>query len=395
MIWNRPILVTGALVWALASATSAGQPLTAAGTSLDEPCRLTYFESCGSLLDPTGPGGGRNVELCSAVRPVACDDRSCDLTVVPDCDSGCADAGELSCAADSCSTVCCPAFGPGTIGSCWLSNSEFFFAGDGWKTKGDDNDNNNFGFRTGFNTGIGLGCLPFRFQVGSSIGGYDFFGREDGRERTAEAQLFLTTGFYHRSNVCCGDRISAGLVWDYMHDSTWGEEGSYVDLHQFRSQLGYAINECTEVGAWGAFRVGEDHFTSDNLGPHAVVTAMSQANLYLKRNWEFGGDTMFYVGGAEEPAGLVLGFNGRVPLSCRVAAFGGVHYAIPSTSAGDAIPNNVGNSYSEENWAVTFGLIYYPGARARFESISGPGSLPLLPVADNATFMTSAPTGTL
>jgi hypothetical protein len=78
-----------------------------------------------------------------------------------------------------------------------------------------------------------------------------------------------------------------------------------------------------------------------------------------------------------------------------VAAFGGVHYVIPSTVAGDAIPNNVGNSYSEETWAVAFGFVYYPGASARSINISGTRNLPLLPVADNATFMTSAPTGTL
>lgn len=391
MIWNRQIPVAGALLWGFACVAAVAQQSTATQASYEEPRKLSYFESCGSLLDPASTGSHGSVELCSAVCLVACDGAACDLTVVPEYGTAWAEDCQTYCPpSESCCSV-----GGGTIGRRLLSNSEFFFAGDGWKTKGDDDDNNNFGFRTGFNTSIGLGRLPARFQVGSSIGGYDFSGREDGREQSSEVQLFLTTGFYRRSNVCCGKRISAGFVWDYMHDNAWGEEGSYVDLHQFRSQLGYAINECTEIGAWGAFRVGEDHFNSDNIGPGAIVTAMSQANIYLKRNWEFGGDTMIYVGGAEEPGELVLGFNGRVPLSCRVAAFGGVHYAIPSTTAGDAIPNNVGNSYSEETWAVTFGFVYYPGAKARSETVSGPSSLPLMPVADNATFMTRAPTGTL
>ena len=392
MVWRRHC-VLGAFLACLVSFTTAAakQPYRADRATLEEPRRLTYFESCGSLLDPARSQPDETIQLCSVVRSVAYDDAGYDAAVIPesntiwvdDCNAGCCDTSNC------CTSGCC------TNAGGLLSNWEFFFAGDGWKTKGDDDDNNNFGFRMGFNTSIGLGSLPARFQSGFSFGGYDFFGREDMPEQNGERQFFLTNGFYQRSNVCCGNRISAGFVWDYMHDNAWGEEASRVDLHQFRSQVGYAINQCTEIGAWGAFRVGEDHFTSSAIGPTATLTAMSQASAYIKRNWEFGGDTMVYIGCAEEPGELVLGFNGRVPLSHRVAAFGGVHYAVPSTTAGDTAPNGVGNSYSEETWAVAFGLVYYPGAKARSKNISGPSNLPLMPVADNGSFMVSAPTGSL
>ena len=372
------------------------QEVTSVQLKLEEPRKLTYFDSFGSLMNLAIPEPEGNIQLCSAVSDFAYDEAPCAHDTASNCEYVWIEDGE-----PSYTTVDCQCNG-GCGNSCGrmlvcglLSNSEFFFAGDAWKTKGDDDDNNNFGLRMGVNTSLGLGCLPARFQVGTSFGGYDFFGREDMPEQNGERQFFVTTGFYQRSNVRCGDRISAGFVWDYMHDNAWGEEASRVDLHQFRSQLGYAINNCTEIGVWGAFRVGEDHFRSTGAGPTATLTAMSQANAYIKRNWEFGGDTMIYIGGAEEPGEVVLGFNGRIPLSHRTAAFGGVHYAIPSTTAGDTAPNGVSNSYTEETWAISFGLVFYPGAKARSNTISGPNNLPLMPVADNGTFMVSAPTGSL
>ena len=97
MVWNRQILAVGALFWGLASVTGVAQQLTATQAYFDEPRQLSYFESCGSLLDPTGTGGSGAVELCSAVRPVACDDSGCDLSVVPDFDTACTAACQTSC----------------------------------------------------------------------------------------------------------------------------------------------------------------------------------------------------------------------------------------------------------------------------------------------------------
>ncbi len=282
-------------------------------------------------------------------------------------------------------------------GSGLMDNTALFFAGDGWKSNTDDDNNNNFGFRAGFNSGLGLGSLPIRAQIGASYGGYNFYGREnsdDINEAGTEQQVFLTGGIYMPSDVCCGRRLSWGVVWDYMHGENYGEDAWNVNLHQVRGRIGYALSEANEVGVWGAFSVIDDTVI-DQDEDEVPFRAMSQASVYWKRNWAYGADTTVYVGGAEEPGQLVLGLRGHAPLSCRVALFGNIHYIVPSTSPGDSDPNGFDDSYADETWNVTFGIVFYPGAKAASHSVSGHCGLPYLPVADNGTFAVRAPTSEL
>ena len=128
-------------------------------------------------------------------------------------------------------------------------------------------------------------------------------------------------------------------------------------------------------------------------GNGAVVEAIDQYKVYWRRDWEFGGETMVYTGIANDRYDLgqwILGFSGRVPLSHRTSLFGGVQYILPSTSPGNDAPNGVGNSYSEETWNVSFGLVWTFGSG----SCCGQNN-PLLPVADNASFAVAAPVGGL
>ena len=281
-------------------------------------------------------------------------------------------------------------------GGCWSDNLSFFLAGDGWKTKADDNNNNNFGFRTGVNGGFGTDDLPIRMQLGASFGAYDFYGREQGNTQATETQVFITGGVYQRSDVSCGRRLSWGIVWDQMFASGWGEEGaSDLQLAQIRFQTGYALNECNEVGVWGAIHIDDDLVQPLGNASGTVVRTLDQASLYWKRHWEFGADTTAYVGLSESPADIVIGLTGHAPLSHRVALFGNVHYMIPGTSPGDTAPNGVDNSYSEEYWNVSFGIVFYPGYQAGSSTVSGNSGLPLIPVADNGTFAVKAPVGNL
>ena len=286
---------------------------------------------------------------------------------------------------------CCA--GVGGIGS----NTALFFAGDGWNSVTDDDNNNNFGFRAGFNSGLGIGALPIRAQIGASYGGYNFYGREnydDVNEAGAEQQVFLTGGIYMPSDVCCGRQLSWGVVWDYMHGENYGEDAWNVNLNQIRGRIGYALNEANEIGVWGAFSINETTIV-DQDEDSVPFRAMNQASVYWKRNWCYGADTMAYVGGAEEPGQLVLGLRGHAPLSCRVALFGNMHYIVPSTSPGDRDPNGFDDSFAEETWNVTFGIVFYPGGKAASSTVSGHAGLPYLPVADNGTFAVRAPTSEL
>jgi hypothetical protein len=265
----------------------------------------------------------------------------------------------------------------------WWDNTAIFVAGDAWKGLGEipaGGYGNNFGVRSGFNTGFALGDSNLRGQIGGSVGLYDFRGRAigDGDDAELETQLFLTTGVYKRSEIAYGDAWSYGVVWDVMNDNNYGIGGGDLTLSQFRAQLGYAVNECNEIGVWTAFRASD---TDWDLFPGASVEVqtVNQGNLFWRHNWQFGADTTIYAGVADGLSDATFGLLGNAPLSHSVALFGHFNYYAPSATAGAA-------GATEEFWNVTFGLAWYPGAKAVNHTVSGWKGLPLLDVANNGTF---------
>jgi hypothetical protein len=282
------------------------------------------------------------------------------LVAIGDCtgDAGCFDA------CDDCGCDC--------VGN-WYDNTLVFAAADGWRNAGDFFLPSSFGFRTGYNIGHRLlGDSPIRGQIGASFGLYDLNGRTVGGSG-AEQQIFLTGGIYKRSDICAGDPISWGVVYDYMDDNNWGFAGTNVSVGQVRSIFGYAWDEANEFGVWAAFRAQDD---AADIGD---VRAQDQVNGFWHHNWDFGGDTTIYSGWADDPGVATVGFFGQAPLSCNTAVFGGANYVISERSNGfEAEVTDI--------WNVSFGLVYYFGGKAENLSVSGNQGLPLLPVADNGTF---------
>ncbi len=277
-----------------------------------------------------------------------------------------------------CSTPCCP-----------LIDMYGFFAGEAWANQADDNGRNNFGFRTGLNGGIPLlPCYGVGIQVGASIGLYDLHGRDQGATMTVEDQTMVTAGVFKRSNVCCGDPLSLAFVYDYQFHNAFAEDGlDYIALGQYRALVGLAVDAQNEIGAWVTQTNGDKDVIAETAppgqpGPRTVTTIVepvNQYNVFWRRHWDCGGDTMLYAGPVEDPGEWVIGLNGRVPLDCCWALFYGFHYISPSADAGPA-------GAQEEIWNVTGGLVFYPGANARTCTVSGNRWQPLLPVADNGSF---------
>jgi Family of unknown function (DUF6666) len=298
---------------------------------------------------------------------------------LPECDAACAD--DCDCG----------------YGSHW-DNTSIFLAADSWRTRADDDYPGSQGFRTGFNSGIGWWDCPVRVQLGASYAGYDLSGRDGdvGADRlhssSAEQQLFFTGGVYRRSDVCEGVPCSWGAVIDVIYDNHFGEQAQEILLTQARGIVGYALDECNEFGVWGASRMNWQRLQSDVAPGRFRVRGLTQANMFWHRNWACGGDTWLYVGAAEEPGEWVLGMTGQAPLSPSVALFGGFAWGIPSAPAGDQLG---GQNYSEEYWNLSFGIVWYPGCKAKNNTVSGQTGLPLLPVADNGTFMVFARPGNL
>jgi hypothetical protein len=267
----------------------------------------------------------------------------------------------------------------------WLDNTVVFLAGDAWKNIFDDDDNNNFGFRAGLNMGIDLpGDRATMGQLGMSYGAYDFHGREQllSRDDPIEQQLFATAGLFKRSDVCAGDRLAWGAVYDLLVADEAGERADSLRLGQVRSQLGFALTESDEVGIWTAFRLMRDHVSRQDV----LVNVTDQANLFWHHNWAQGADTWAYVGWADDPGNVVVGLRGEAPLNGRVALVGNFHYIVPSTRGGDVHPAlGIDDCFNQEAWNVTFGIAIYRCAKAIAPTVSGVRGVPLLPVADNGT----------
>jgi hypothetical protein len=290
-----------------------------------------------------------------------------------DASAGCAaDCGTGSWCADECECV-----------GDWRDNTVLFAASDAWKNIGESafqgGWGNNFGYRLGANTGFALlSDSPIRGQLGASYGAYDLKGEVRPHPMAVEQQLFLTGGLNRRSNVCNGDRIAWGLVFDYMHDNHWGRFDSNVNLGQLRGLISYAWDEANEFGVWGAFRAQSDLAIVNPPFPTATIRAQDQVNAFWHHNWVNGGDLYGYVGMADSPADWVFGVSGQVPLSSRLAIFGQTHYIPADVASGPA--------FNQEIWNISVGLVYFFGNKSAASTVSGCQGLPLLSVADNGTF---------
>ena len=315
----------------------------------------------------------------------------------PNCDNGCKSLG--NCCGQKLGNGCNDGCGNGCgngVGD-WLDNTQVFSGADTYKSLGDSgltgfsplpfSLGNSFGAVTGFNTGLRLGESRVRAQVGASYGVYDLKGRTTVapiKDDSLEQQVYLTGGFYKRSDVCAGDRISWGTVYDQFIGHQWGWANNEVKLGQFRSIVGYALNETNEIGLWGTMHINKDT-ASLGFPPGAVLTnirAMNQSNAYLRHQWAFGGNSMMYVGAFDRAdlASWQLGMINLAPVSKSTSLFGNFTYVVPSSATGLV-------GASEEQWNVSAGLVFYLGRNAVSRNVSGNRGMPLLPVANNGSFL--------
>jgi hypothetical protein len=286
--------------------------------------------------------------------------------------------------------TCCDE--PGCGG--WFENTYIFGAADGFKGPIDDVNNNNFGLRIGFNSGVPLWReCGIGLQFGASYGAYDFQGRDRRQSREAcslEEHVFLTAGLFKRCDLCAPcdrlcDRISWGVVYDHLIVDNLGEDGWEVGLGQVRAQIGYALNHADEVGIMGSLHTNADKVDgrSNDQDP---VSALDQGSLFYHHKWCWGADTMAYIGIAEDPGEFVFGARGEVPISRCCSLFGNAQYILPSAGCGSE-PGTSRDQFAEEFWNVSVGVVFYPCGNAVSKSVCRQRWMPLLPVADNGTFV--------
>ena len=271
----------------------------------------------------------------------------------------------------------------------WLQNTTAFSGVEAFKTYADFAYSNNAGFVNGLNTGFRLGDSKIRGQIGGSFGVYDLKGRVDGGgfntvNQQTENQGFLTAGVFKRSNVCAGERLSWGLVYDQLWNHQYGVLTEDIYLGQFRGILGVALNQTDEVGFWGTAGTNTAN-TTDFTGLRAV----NQGNLFWSHHYAYGARSMVYAGLADRASNgtWTTGTQLTAPMSQRVSLYGNSAFMFPSSSKGTNFQNGLVGGAGEILWSVSCGLSFSFGRKSVSRNISGDCGMPLLPVANNGTFM--------
>jgi hypothetical protein len=265
------------------------------------------------------------------------------------------------------------------------------FAGlDSFKGVSDSSFPSNFGAVTGVNSGVllpGLSDYGLGWQTGLSYGVYDFDGRGTTwvDQAKSQQQIFVTTGFFHKAN---GDqRLSFGVVYDWMFNDMWGLGGIDPTLGQWRGQVEYALSGCNAVGVWGCAR----DLASVQSRPFQVDIAnraVSQVNLFWHHKFCSGADSYLWFGipdhgrlnGDGSLIDWTIGASVQVPLSDRLALYANGAYFHPSAAAGS-------NGAIDSGYDVGMGVVWYFGGGARSCAINGKCATPYMPVANNSTFL--------
>jgi hypothetical protein len=273
----------------------------------------------------------------------------------------------------------------------WPIGSVFSLDYDAFMGVPDSGWENN-GIRLGANFGTRLGTLTERTgicsQFGASLGVYGWSGtdyRLQNRDQ-AQTQGFLTYGLYHRPTE--DSRIVAGLVQDWSFNDTYGVFGENPLLSQLRWQLGYAVNASNDYGVSGSVHVLNDTQTVPFFG-ETTWQAVSYLNTYWHHKWTAcGADTWITLGvpleerltGQGSIGDYLVSAIAVCPLNDCVSAVSGVTYMHPSGAPGPA-------AAVDEMWNFSVGISIYPRRNARSTTVAGQQTMPLLPLANNGSFI--------
>ena len=303
---------------------------------------------------------------------------------------GLAEADEICCRLPSCGSreycagcdrsVCC---GRDADPPCGMIVS----AGtDAFKGISDGSLPSNFGAVFGLNAGtpvlhdFGLG-----WQSGVSFGAYDLDGHAWELEESQQ-QIFLTMGVFR--NARQDQKISFGVVYDWMFNNNWGVFTNNPTLGQWRGQIEYAFGNADAIGFAGCLR---DRNAVQQLSNLVIEDrAINQANLFWHHKFELGADSWLWVGnpgrGRLDTAqggslsDCLFGISVQVPLSYRMALYANTSYMHPSAAAGS-------DASIESTWDVAMGVVWSFGGNAVRHSITGNGWRPYMPLANNSNFL--------
>jgi hypothetical protein len=298
-------------------------------------------------------------------------------------DAGCANCGTQACECDGCgkgtpaSDGCCK-FGyeifDGPCGGCFRTLT-IAAGAQGFKGPVDLGVNGNFGLNEGINLGGPLGDpWNFGYQIGANFLQSDFSRGATGQLSNGESfalsardQTFVTAAIFRRA-LCGG--LQGGVAYDYLHDSYFEQ----YDLQQIRSEIGLVIDDCYEIGYYGANGVATKKLHDQ---PNVTLDPTDMYTIYIRRSCQNGGDARIWGGASGNGDGL-LGADLWVPLGRSFALQNRINYLIPKQGKS-------ADGQQHESWGMMMQLVWYPGQMALCQHKNP--YRPMFNVADNSLFM--------
>ena len=263
-----------------------------------------------------------------------------------------------------------------------------FHGFDSWQGTG--NLKNSNGLSVGTNVGLPVPWLDkfgIGVQGGLSYGAYQF-GRtvEDaGQNNLAQQQIYFTTGFFRRATADC--RLSGGIVYDWQINDNVGGFNADPNLGQGRAQIAYAFTPRNEYGLWASWRLrdGSAVINTEDL----AFRPLTQLNFFYHHHFVRGTDFWIWVGhpdfslGAGRASQMLFGFRLEVPATNYLQLYTNFQIlpGISRSNLTEPVPTHL------DAYNVSVGITLFPGT-ARSRTVAGRRWMPLLPVANNGTFMT-------
>lgn len=237
-------------------------------------------------------------------------------------------------------------------------------------------DSGSFGFYQGINEGRSLHNwfgIDLAAQLGVRATQSNLSGAEFTRDK--RQQVFLTAGFFRRVDY----GLQYGLVVDYLNED-WHYQ---ADLTQLRGELSWRMRNCDEFGFQFMTGLGgerSDVFLRDVDGT-AITSSVFVEPINHYRffyRWRLPGDGSWTsFGGWSESSHGIFGSQVDIPVSDRISLQTAATYWSPGSGLGAA-------EHRDEAWSVSTGIVFRPGGPRRGAARY---SAPLLPVADNGTFV--------
>jgi hypothetical protein len=281
---------------------------------------------------------------------------------------GCENCGEYGDEGfESCGLGGC---GLGFHGALWRS-VQLSAGAHAFKTPVDLARNGNFGLHEIVNFGGPLsGGLHIGYQIGAGFHQSNFSGTQFQAGHGGRNQTFLTAGLFKRA-MCSGWQW--GVVYDYQRDIYYDS----AEFQQIRSETSLVMPNGNEIGYFGAYGLNSDSYVSQAL----QFDANDMFCLFYRRQFEFGGEGRVW-GGVTGWGDGIFGAEARMPLGKSFAMENRFNYLMPKDGRGTA-------GKTQEAWGLMFSLVWYPGRHVSCETHNP--YRPLLPVADNSTFVITSP----